>query len=812
MNNSVLYSWQRFIDDQPKINERQEQSILLEMDQKVIDFLQRDIESAESGNSFIFSDIFGLPEESSPKTRMIMPYGNRDIGKMKNLMLDMFEKLYEQYNSNPNVGSVQSVLWNSKKETVQQKQKPLGWKEGDPINVVEKTISSPIVTVTYTLNQTKAVKTVDFTFGKLLQKYFPEEMSWWQGDRSKGITGKQNFFTSNTETMEQIVHDVKYQDEYKIRQEREGSANIVILSRHPIDVVRMSDFDIISSCHSRGGQYFQCAVKEAHNAVTGGGIIYVVNRENFDRVFPDGVIPQTGDIFNDYDRSIRNKLSDPISRIRLRFVHDRESERLFAVPDKKVYGEQIPAFREETFKYLANAQMDKFVDKETKEIIIPKDLVRLGGSYEDRGESTVGFNFVKLMDSALIQAGLTQDELLSNIEYTHFKADLKQDSINWVENETDESEDQISDTLTASVNERCNQQYQEVEEIIQNSWGYIKFLIPEQECQEGQLYIENFKATARLEFDASLFVDGLEVSDYLIYKALNDCDWDKIKTGALSINDYQLDISLSDFEIDIGFRSVFITIIYDTSDCEGERCVSKARQYVQNLRRFQEKVVKQTYKNDILSALQQAGLLNIKAKFSESESEELDKVEREVAGTFALSNKTINTRVYEAELLLERVSEEMFKPYFKDHINALENAFVDEFKSLFVVNANREYKSALNQLNLFDQEQYKVKPILFLPKIFDVKLIISKEKPQERTRADYLFTLIFNIKIDFTLTDQEFESSVAFLLAAGTNPDLIKNVAYQSLKPTINTYLLESKTQKKLQESNSKKITIWRKK
>ena len=57
----------------------------------------------------------------------------------------------------------------------------------------------------------------------------------------------------------------------------------IIITRHPIDVMRMSDFENITSCHSppsRGGgsqEYYKCAVAEAMGH---GAIAYVVETED----------------------------------------------------------------------------------------------------------------------------------------------------------------------------------------------------------------------------------------------------------------------------------------------------------------------------------------------------------------------------------------------------------------------------------------------------------------------------------------------------------------------------------------------------
>jgi len=55
----------------------------------------------------------------------------------------------------------------------------------------------------------------------------------------------------------------------------------VILSRHPIDVLRMSDISNIRSCHSEGSEYFQCAVAEAKGH---GPIAYAVTETELNKL------------------------------------------------------------------------------------------------------------------------------------------------------------------------------------------------------------------------------------------------------------------------------------------------------------------------------------------------------------------------------------------------------------------------------------------------------------------------------------------------------------------------------------------------
>jgi hypothetical protein len=197
-------------------------------------------------------------------------------------------------------------------------------------------------------------------------------MVWWQGDKAKGISGKQSFFTSNVETMDNIIHEVKFGDENEIRKEA-TTDKIIIVSRHPTDVVRMSDFEALNySCHSQKGSHFKCAVEEAKRTAGGGAVLFMVNKAMFEKKFPDGVIPQTGDLFNDRERGINDKFdAQATARLRLRKVVNRERYRFgeisteYAIPDRRIYGKGPDAFRQATLAYFANRQLDKFVDAET---------------------------------------------------------------------------------------------------------------------------------------------------------------------------------------------------------------------------------------------------------------------------------------------------------------------------------------------------------------------------------------------------------------------------------------------------------------
>ena len=107
---------------------------------------------------------------------------------------------------------------------------------------------------------------------KLLKekKIAPELVDWW--------AKKQTFYTKEME-WENI-------EEMFVGTHLAGKSSVII-SRHPMDVLRMSDIGRISSCHREGGEYFQCAVAESRGT---GLVSYIVNTddlEDFLRIKPD---------------------------------------------------------------------------------------------------------------------------------------------------------------------------------------------------------------------------------------------------------------------------------------------------------------------------------------------------------------------------------------------------------------------------------------------------------------------------------------------------------------------------------------------
>lgn len=153
---------------------------------------------------------------------------------------------------------------------------------------------------------------------------------------------------------------------------KEPSKYAILVSRNPIDVIRMSDHSW-NSCHSPGGSYFKCAVAESKE---GGLVAYVVNRDDLNKVNLN-----QPEIFTDNQRQVLG--IEPLERIRLRrFVHKEEGYDL-AIPETRTYGKSIPGF-EESLRDWAYKKQQNVLQGDRPKL---KDFKLVGGSYEDTSGS-----------------------------------------------------------------------------------------------------------------------------------------------------------------------------------------------------------------------------------------------------------------------------------------------------------------------------------------------------------------------------------------------------------------------------------------
>ena len=162
----------------------------------------------------------------------------------------------------------------------------------------------------------------------------------------------------------------------------------VVISRHPVDVLRMSDHGNISSCHSEGNSHFHCAVKEAKGA---GSVAYIVETADLDQIDLED-----GEIFEDDDRGIDG--IEPVGRVRLRkfdktgtFTSDNKYSLL--MPEKRIYGQDMPGFYEAIRDWALESQKDKWSEalKEdgTMDPDYLRDFVLKGAQYQDSNARSI---------------------------------------------------------------------------------------------------------------------------------------------------------------------------------------------------------------------------------------------------------------------------------------------------------------------------------------------------------------------------------------------------------------------------------------
>lgn len=143
----------------------------------------------------------------------------------------------------------------------------------------------------------------------------------------------------------------------------------LVLSRAPVDVLRMSDHpgatQSMESCHSEGGSYFQCAINEAKGT---GLVAYLVNEEDLDKIDLDD-----DEIFKDQDRDVDGIV--PRGRVRLRRFENKKDGSEVAIPELNMYGENHPGVLEVVTDW-AREKQPKFMQSNPK----PSDYVLTGGS------------------------------------------------------------------------------------------------------------------------------------------------------------------------------------------------------------------------------------------------------------------------------------------------------------------------------------------------------------------------------------------------------------------------------------------------
>lgn len=244
--------------------------------------------------------------------------------------------------------------------------------------------------------------------------------------------------------------------------EQGASTYTVIISRAPVDILRMSDFEEIESCHSEGKEYFACAVAEAKD---NGLIAYVVYTEDL-----QGINLQAPEIFRDENRGIEGV--EPISRVRLRKYAYKSPidglNRFLAAPEARVYGVKLPELKKQLTQWAATSQEDVKDMIEQGKFPEWKSIVRYGGSYEDNPDGLLLNNLFTVGDLAKRAPYFENDETAKN---------------------TEDEEPQI------------NEIEEQVDVIIENSRARLKYHSVDGEVEDldGHHFYISFGATGALE-------------------------------------------------------------------------------------------------------------------------------------------------------------------------------------------------------------------------------------------------------------------------------------------------------------------------
>ena len=218
---------------------------------------------------------------------------------------------------------------------------------------------------------------------------------------------------------------------------RSDVGSSIVISRSPIDVLRMSDHDGITSCHSPDGSFYKCARQEAR---TGGAVAYVVKNSDL-----KGVDVQDDEIFEDKDRRVRGIV--PLERLRLRRFTKGGMDLL--VPELRTYGIKNVGFADAVRKWAKRAQ-EGFISKIDPAADYGKFELR-GGSYQDNDADKVWSNFFGVSVAGRKSSRDQDEEDEDESGDVYERAQEALDGHNWTHASVDLNEDDGSLYYTAYI-------------------------------------------------------------------------------------------------------------------------------------------------------------------------------------------------------------------------------------------------------------------------------------------------------------------------------------------------------------------------
>ena len=442
---SIHDSFRKFLAE-GTYKEPGETKLLREIDEEELGHIQRALDEMEP-EELAFNELFG------GKNRILLPFPVADtkseLGQFINIL------------AHPGVTALEKDPWIADFESGQMaRDKPLS-PDGQAAMISALAFDGPGPKRTkQTMKIGKWLSSVERAIQDALAWYASEEYSkddlekWEEKTvpnlikllgtkRPRHINGR--FGVGNMrEIPEKIVQLRQYwqQNAGYIKKNPEGIRDeisySIVITRHPIDILRMSDFEEIRSCHSPPSRtagaditYYKCAVAEAHGH---GAIAYIVENEHLEEAYETPDLKelvnasdfQEGELFWDAERA--EGLVEPISRLRLRQVRyykkgpssamrwDEGAE--IAIPERRIYGKSFPGFRETVVSWARENQTAAMAEVETTGDSLDLGyFVKFGGSYEDNGINDLVVDFLQAEDSigSIVQNTETQDQLDINL-------------------------------------------------------------------------------------------------------------------------------------------------------------------------------------------------------------------------------------------------------------------------------------------------------------------------------------------------------------------------------------------------------------
>lgn len=206
---------------------------------------------------------------------------------------------------------------------------------------------------------------------------------------------------------------VKYLETWNAYSSARADATIIV-TRHPMDILRMADHTAWKSCHSEDRGYFSCVIAEVEEDA--GAVAYIVKNQDLQKI--EGLDKQWDEIFVDWNRKIEGIA--PSARLRLRtFQHDKTNQYL-AIPEDSVYTSHekgIPNFFSTVKVWTQETQMNAINEifwsgpDDVYEIDL-EEFTLMGGDYVDRGDNPAAVRaiFGEYFDRAKVDGEVKKSE------------------------------------------------------------------------------------------------------------------------------------------------------------------------------------------------------------------------------------------------------------------------------------------------------------------------------------------------------------------------------------------------------------------